>query len=107
MPKADISAFIDSLCSAKSRFFGFVIFGSVVNGITKAMTSQSIDGVFMMAAEAPWFRVYIPEPIQQHNVHGDVPGVKNMPPRNSLPIAYFYLMFSINILKKITRETNR
>ncbi|CAC5400421.1 unnamed protein product [Mytilus coruscus] len=107
MPKADISAFNDSFCSAKSRFIGFVIFGSVVNGITKAMTSQSIDGVFMMAAEAPWFRVYIPEPVQPHNVHGDVPGVKNMPPRNSLPIAYFYLMFSINIFKRITRETNR
>ena len=66
----------------------------------------------MMAANdfninPPWFRMYQPEPEQNLNDHRDHPGVKNMPARNSPPIAYFYMMFSLNILRKITKETNR
>ncbi|CAC5373928.1 unnamed protein product [Mytilus coruscus] len=103
MPKADISAFNDSFCSAKSRFIVFVIFGSVVNGITKAMTSQSIDGVFMMAAEAPWFRVYIPEPVQPHNVHGDIPGVKKYATKKFTT----YCLFLSNVLHKHFKKNNK
>ncbi|CAC5395944.1 unnamed protein product [Mytilus coruscus] len=59
-----------------------------------------------MAANA-WCRIYPSEPDEDLDQLRTNPGAKNMPRRNSEHVAYFYLMFSISLLKKVVKETNR
>ena len=58
-------------------------------------------------AARPWIRVYPQEPNDAIQPVRANPGPRNMPRRNAQPIAYFYLMFSTSLLKKMVQETNR
>ena len=55
-----------------------------------------------------WTRVYPPEPVGNNfDFTERNPGVKNMPPRDSSPIVYFFLFLTQEILLKIVTETRR
>ncbi|CAG2214196.1 unnamed protein product [Mytilus edulis] len=55
----------------------------------------------------PWFRIFPPEEIAEDPEFIGESGVKNMPDRGAPAIAYFMLMFTVNLMKKIVLETNR
>ncbi|CAG2231488.1 unnamed protein product [Mytilus edulis] len=55
----------------------------------------------------PWFRIFPPEEIAEDPEFIGESGVKNMPDRGAPAIAYFMLMFTTNLMKKIVIETNR
>lgn len=55
----------------------------------------------------PWMRVYPPEEEAPDDRFRENSGPKHMPPRNSSPITYFFLLFTINLMKKFVLETNR
>jgi len=58
-------------------------------------------------AARPWIRVYHQEPNDAIQPVRANPGPRNLPRRNVQPIAYFYLMFSSSLLRKMVQETNR
>ncbi|CAG2189437.1 unnamed protein product [Mytilus edulis] len=55
----------------------------------------------------PWFRVLPPELMNEPPFNGALTGPINMPPRDAAPIAYFYLLFSIDLIKEFVKQTNR
>lgn len=58
-------------------------------------------------AKKAWVRVNPPEPASNVEASFRVrSGVKNLPPRNSNPIDYFYLFFTNAVFDFITRQTN-
>jgi hypothetical protein len=59
------------------------------------------------ALDRVWVRVYQPELDQNRQPLRNEPGLKNIPRRNSSAITYFYLMFTMNLLRKLVREANR
>jgi len=62
-----------------------------------------------MAAMEPQscFRVLPSEPMHDPPLHGTPAGQVNMPPRNALPIRYFYLLFSMEPIKEFVKQTNK
>ena len=54
----------------------------------------------------PCLRVFPPEKNGEHPFMQQVTGVKNIPQRLN-PVGYFKLLFSMNLLLEITRQTNR
>ncbi|CAG2222462.1 unnamed protein product [Mytilus edulis] len=54
-----------------------------------------------------WFRVFPPEAEQNTPFHGDASGPIRMPARDSPPILYFYLLFSLDLMKEFVKQTNR
>jgi hypothetical protein len=62
-----------------------------------------------MAAMEPQscFWVLPSEPMQDHPFHGTPAGQVNMTPRNALPIRYFYLLFSMELIKEFVKQTNK
>ncbi|CAC5401509.1 unnamed protein product [Mytilus coruscus] len=59
-----------------------------------------------MADHNPWFRIYPPE-VRDHTEVNQTVGPKRMPLRNSRPIAYSMLIFTIALMKNFVLETNR
>lgn len=55
----------------------------------------------------PWFRIFPPEEERRQPDFQETVGPQNMPNRNSKPIAYFYLLMTLNFLQHIVQETNR
>ncbi|XP_071136695.1 piggyBac transposable element-derived protein 4-like [Mytilus edulis] len=55
----------------------------------------------------PWFRIFPPEEERRQPDFQETVGPQNMPNRNSKPIAYFYLLMTLNFLQQIVQETNR
>ncbi|CAG2211267.1 unnamed protein product [Mytilus edulis] len=58
-----------------------------------------------MVSVNPWMRAFPPEP-EQNTIFRANPGPRNMPAANSTPVKYFYLLFSIELIKEIVRRTN-
>ncbi|XP_071152156.1 piggyBac transposable element-derived protein 4-like [Mytilus edulis] len=54
-----------------------------------------------------WFRVFPPEAEQDTPFHGAASGPIRMPARDSPPILYFYLLFSVDLIKEFVKQTNR
>jgi len=54
----------------------------------------------------PWLRVFPPENNGEHPFMQQVTGAKNIP-QGLNPVGYFMLLFSMNLLREITRQTNR
>ena len=54
-----------------------------------------------------WFRVFPPEAEQDTPFHGAASGPIRMPARDSPPILYFYLLFSLDLIKEFVKQTNR
>ncbi|KAJ8311222.1 hypothetical protein KUTeg_011225 [Tegillarca granosa] len=53
-----------------------------------------------------WMRVFPPE--DQRRTHfTENPGLVNVPQRNSPPIRYFMLLFTVDLMREIIRQTNR
>jgi hypothetical protein len=61
----------------------------------------------MGAIANPWFRFLPPEPVNDPPFNGAPTGPVHMPPRNASPILYCYLLFPIDIIKELVRQTNR
>lgn len=59
------------------------------------------------ANPTPWFRVLPPEEDEEPEFNINQRGPIRMPDTNSPPIAYFYLLFSIELMKEFVRQTNR
>lgn len=53
-----------------------------------------------------WFRTFPPEPENNIGLNAQ-PGPKEMPPTRARPIAYFFLLCHINLIREIVRQTNR
>lgn len=90
-------------CSCFCLFVNMAITSQIENDVTCCAT---IVRLCTNKMAAPWFRIYPSEPEEELGQLLANPGTKNMPPRNSPPIVYFCLMFSLNILRKIVKETN-
>ncbi|CAG2187891.1 unnamed protein product [Mytilus edulis] len=58
------------------------------------------------ANPTPWFRVLPPEEDEEPEFNINQRGPIRMPDTNSPPIAYFYLLFSIELMKEFVRQTN-
>ena len=54
----------------------------------------------------PWLRVFPPEP-EDFRPRDEQEGPRNMSRRDASPIEYFYLLFSLELMKEIVRQTNR
>lgn len=75
-------------------------------------TDSSVSGsslpIATRAKLPKWVRVIPPEP--EKNIENEFKvrnsGIRNCPPRNSHPIAYFYLFFSELLMNMFVRETN-
>jgi hypothetical protein len=55
---------------------------------------------------ALWVQALPPEPDQNKRFRGN-PGLREMPNRDSPPIMYVYLLFTVQLMKEIVRRTNR
>ncbi|CAG2204537.1 unnamed protein product [Mytilus edulis] len=55
----------------------------------------------------PWFWIFPPAEERRQPDFQETVGPQNMPNRNSKPIAYFYLLMTLNFLQQIVQETNR
>lgn len=83
--------------------------GRPVPVVPLGLASTSTAPIPVGAPTKPaWVRVNPPEPEVSIEPNFQVrnTGPRNMPPRNSLPITYFYCFFSIDVLNTIVRQTN-
>lgn len=52
-----------------------------------------------------WFRAFPPEPAQDIVLNA-TPGPKEMPPSTAKPVAYFFILCHLNLIREIVRQTN-
>ncbi|XP_062579873.1 piggyBac transposable element-derived protein 4-like [Saccostrea cucullata] len=73
---------------------------------TEIESDDEEEMVFMN--QQPWVRALPPEPEDQEpsNFTENV-GPKNMPPSDSKPISYFFLMVTVDLINRMVLETNR
>ncbi|KAJ8304087.1 hypothetical protein KUTeg_017670 [Tegillarca granosa] len=54
-----------------------------------------------------WVRAFPPEEKEVFKPYDELISPRNMPDTNAQPVAYFYLFFTLNLMKQFVKETNR